>query len=88
MQVAMARAEEKYGPHEWRRWRFPAELCSEPAVLRTVRYIWTAGLSGRRQLQRRELPPTTVDSRGARSGLAARLSVLPRRVPVRASGGR
>jgi len=36
----MARAASKYGPQDWTRWRFRAELC---AVLRTVHFTWMDG---------------------------------------------
>jgi hypothetical protein len=41
VEVAMARAEQKYGAPEWGRWRFRAEWCSEPVVLWTVYFCWS-----------------------------------------------
>jgi hypothetical protein len=42
--VAMARAVERYGPQDWGRWRFRAELCSQPVTLRVVHFAWRGGL--------------------------------------------
>jgi hypothetical protein len=43
VEAAMRRAEQKYGPQDWRRWRFRAELCAVPAELNTVHFVWADG---------------------------------------------
>jgi hypothetical protein len=43
MELAMARAQQKYGRQDWGRWRVRAEWCSEPVELRTVRFSWSGG---------------------------------------------
>jgi hypothetical protein len=39
-EVAMSRAEQRYGRQEWGQWRFRAELCAQSVTLRTVHYAW------------------------------------------------
>jgi hypothetical protein len=43
VQAAMARALQKYGPQDWGRWDFRAEIQSQPVGLHTIRFIWADG---------------------------------------------
>lgn len=44
VEVAMARAEQKYGRQDWSRWRFRAEWVSARPIVRTIRFVWNGGL--------------------------------------------